>query len=74
MKIMILEDLKGFTKSMEVAYFQPDYRIAELPPISVKLFDHEKEYEDPTSKILTFYPKGEPKEANGVYVLRYKQM
>ena len=65
---MILEDLKGFTKVMEVPYFQLDYRVAELPPIKVELFNHEKTYEDPTSKILTFYPKGEPKEANGVYV------
>lgn len=59
MKIIILEDLKGFRKVIDVAFFPPIYDIAELPPIKVKLFDNTKTYPDPTSKILRFYPKGE---------------
>lgn len=74
MNIIILEDLKGFRKTIEVPKFPPTYQIAELPPLTVKMFNHEKTYEDPLSKIITFYPKGEPKEVHGSYVLLYKQM
>jgi len=70
MKIIILEDLKGFTKITEV----PVYEVAELPPIKVELFNHSKTYPDPTSKKLSFYPKGEIETVGGVHILKYKQM
>ena len=74
MNIIILEDLKGFRKVVEVPKFPPDYSIAELPSLSVKMLDHEKTYADPLSKIIKFYPKGEPKEEYGTYILLYKQL
>ncbi len=74
MNIIILEDLKGFRKVVEVVRFTPTYDIAEYEPITVELFDHSKTYPDPRSKIIRFYPKGEPRKEFGTNILLYKQM
>lgn len=74
MNIMILEDLKGFRKVVEVPRFLPHYDVAELLPITVEIFDHQKTYQDPRGKILRFFPKGEPKNEFGTNILLYKQM
>lgn len=74
MNIIILEDKKGFKKSIEVPVFPPDYRIAMLPKLKVISRDLE-EIARPNiqSEIITFYPKGEPKTEYGVSILLYKE-
>ena len=71
MNIIILEDIKGFRKIVEVPKFPPDYRIVEILPLGAMLNDI-SDY--PMPKELIFYPKGEPKQEYGSHILLYKQM
>lgn len=74
MKIIILEDLKGFRKTVEVPFFPPVYEIAELPPIKVEIFDHSKTYPDTTLKSIRFFQKGDVDSKFGMWIALYKQM
>lgn len=59
MKIVILEDMKGFTKMVEVPRFLAVYDLAVLDQITVKLFDHTKTYPSPSTEVIRFYPQGD---------------
>jgi len=72
MKIIILRDKKGFSKSIEVPAFPPVYDVAEMPDIfAFKGFL--EDIRQPTIRRITFYPHGEPKENNGVWTLIYTE-
>jgi len=71
MKIIILEDLKGFRKILEVAFFTPDYRVVETKPISCTS-DFPLMYSG--YKEIVFYPKGDSKTDFGVETRLYKQL
>ncbi len=76
MKIIILEDLKGFRKDVVVSYFPPDYRIALIKPISAflkKPEDGEVTSEQPFARDIIFYPRGDPATNHGVTTMLYKQ-
>lgn len=72
MNLIILEDLKGFKKVINVAIFPLTYHMVEFPPLSVSAYD--VGHDNALPKKLTFYPKGEPKQEYGVNILLYKQL
>ena len=75
MNIIILEDLKGFRKVVEVARFTPDYRIAEFKPLAVRALavgEGNLTAQEVVKEII-FYPEGNPKQEYGTNICLYKQ-
>ena len=74
MKIIILEDSKGFQKSVEVFQFPPFYCIAETPPITVAKIENSDISEPPKLKIIRFFPYKEIENTtNAVEIYLYTQ-
>ena len=74
MKIIILEDLKGFRSTVEVIAFPPVYRIPIKPFISVVDKSYGVISTVPLNDVLEFYPKGKPESVYGKEILLYKQL
>jgi hypothetical protein len=75
MNIIILEDYKGFRKTVEVSRFTPDYRIVKTKPLDVYGGESgELTPKLPVTEEIIFYPQGKPIETFGTYTMLYKEL
>lgn len=74
MKIIILEDLKGFRSTVEVIAFPLVYRIPNKPFISVVDKSYGVTPIVPLNDAIEFYPEGKPESVYGKEILLYKQL
>jgi len=73
MKIIILQDKKGFSRSVELPVFPPKYSVPESGDLDIGVWDDTKQFA-PRMNTIDFYPTSRVQKISGIEVMLYEQM